>query len=100
MSQRIRKWTSQTWSFSQQEKELVYQDCQTIFQPTNTMHTGSNEIGLEEVIKFKGKIEFSFEPPVHEKKDIELSKEKPKKVIKSETRNGKSNKRNNSTNLF
>jgi len=64
------------------------------------MHTGSNDIGLEEVIKFKGKVEFSFEPPVHEKQDIELTKEKPKKVIKSVTRNGKPNKRNTSANLF
>ena len=99
MNQRIRKWTSQISSFSPNERESHYQDYQTIFQTTNTMHTGSNEIGLEEKIKFKGTAEFSFEIEEPTFPEIELTAEKKKKLIKSETRDGRKSK-HKSSNLF
>ena len=53
------------------------------------MHTGSNEIGLEEKIKFKGTAEFTFDIEEPKLGEIELTKEKKKQFIKSETRNGR-----------
>ena len=92
MNQRIRKWTSQISSSSQSEKGSHYQDYQITFQATSTMHTGSNEIGLEEKIKFKGTAEFTFDIEEPKLGEIELTKEKKKQFIKSETRNGRKSK--------
>lgn len=63
------------------------------------MHTGSNEIGLEEKVKFKGTAEFSFDVEETKLASIELTKEKKKKFIKSETRNGRKSK-HSSESLF
>lgn len=63
------------------------------------MHTGSNDIGLEEQIKFKGTAEFTFDIQEPEFPNIELTQEKKKKLITSETRDGRKSK-HKSNNLF
>jgi len=102
MNQRIRKWTSQISSFSQNERESHYPDYQITSQMTSTTHTGSDEIGLEEKIKFKGTAEFTFNDiPEPEIAKIELTEVKKKTIIKAEIRDGrKSKNRDKSSNLF
>ena len=63
------------------------------------MHTGSNDIGLEEKIKFKGTAEFSFEIEEPSFPQMETETEKKKILIKSETRDGRKSK-HKSNNLF
>jgi hypothetical protein len=69
---------------------------------TSTTHTGSDEIGLEEKIKFKGTAEFTFNDiPEPEIAKIELTEVKKKTIIKAEIRDGrKSKNRDKSSNLF
>jgi hypothetical protein len=69
---------------------------------TSTTPTGSDEIGLEEKIKFKGTAEFTFNDiPDPELSKIEITEVKKKTFIKAETRDGRKSKhRDKSSNLF
>ena len=63
------------------------------------MHTGSEQIGLEEREKLKGLVDFVFDLKSEKIADITLSEIKKRKRIQSETRNGRK-PRKKSTDLF
>jgi hypothetical protein len=63
------------------------------------MHTGSNEIGLDEEVRFKGNVEFSFNFEKPDFSEIQVSSVKKKLIIKSEIRDTRKHK-HKSSNLF